>query len=63
MAPEKIALNVSEAAKLIGVSQTTIYKMVQKGEIPHTRVRSRIIFHKGIIEDWLKGATPKIKEA
>lgn len=63
MAQEKIALNVSEAAELIGVSQTTIYKMVQNGEIPHARVRSRIIFHRGVIEDWLKGLAPQIREA
>jgi excisionase family DNA binding protein len=63
MAQDKIALNVSEAAKLIGVSQTTIYKMVNNGEIPHARVRSRIIFHKGVVEDWLRGNTLCVKEA
>lgn len=55
MAADKTILNVSEVAKFIGVSQTTIYDMVKKGEIPHTRVRSRIIFHKDVIEEWLRG--------
>lgn len=60
---EKIALNVNEAAELIGVSQTTIYKKVKTGEIPHTRVGSRIIFHRGLIEAWLRGELPELRQA
>lgn len=52
----KITLNVSEVAELIGVSVTTIYTMVRKNEIPHKRVRGRIVFHRETIEKWL--ATP-----
>jgi excisionase family DNA binding protein len=58
---EKIALNVKEAAQLIGVSPTTIYSMVEKKEIPHARVRSRIIFHRAVIESWLKGEAPAMQ--
>lgn len=54
---DKIALNVSETAELIGVSQTTIYTMVKKNEIPHKRVRNRIIFSKEVISSWLRGDT------
>lgn len=54
----KLALNVSETAALIGVSRTTIYTMVKNMEIPHARVRSRIIFHSEVIESWLKGEIP-----
>jgi excisionase family DNA binding protein len=60
---EKIALNVNEAAELIGVSQTTIYKKVKTGEIPHKKVGSRIIFHRGLIEAWLRGELQMPKEA
>lgn len=51
----KITLNVSEAAELIGVSPTTIYSMVRNKEIPHAKVRSRIIFHRDVIDKWLRG--------
>lgn len=51
----KQTLSVREVAEMIGVSQTTIYTMVREGQIPHVRVRGRIIFHKGTIEKWLSG--------
>ncbi|MFS0766186.1 helix-turn-helix domain-containing protein [Peribacillus phoenicis] len=51
----KITLTVKEAAELIGVSTTSVYTMVRENQIPHTRVRSKIIFHKGMLESWLKG--------
>lgn len=51
----KLTLSVREVAELIGVSQTTIYTMVREGQIPHVRVRGRIIFHRETIEKWLSG--------
>ena len=50
---EKITLTVNEVATLIGVSDTTIYTMVRESEIPHKKVRGRILFHRGTIESWL----------
>lgn len=50
---EKITLTVNEVATLIGVSDTTIYTMVREREIPHKKVRGRILFHRGTIENWL----------
>lgn len=53
---EKVTLTVSEVAELIGVSTTTIYTMTRSNEIPHKKVRGRIIFHRETIDKWL--ATP-----
>lgn len=50
---EKITLSVNEVAKLIGVSDNTIYTMARLKEIPHKKVRGRILFHRGTIERWL----------
>ncbi|MGN7169298.1 helix-turn-helix domain-containing protein [Paenibacillus cellulositrophicus] len=52
---QKITLTVVEAAELIGVSQTTIYTMARENQIPHARVRGRILFHREVIESWLRG--------
>lgn len=60
---EKITLEVKEVAELIGVSPATIYNMVAAGEIPFRRVRYRIIFHRGVIEAWLRGDLPVQKQA
>lgn len=50
----KITLTVSEVAKLLGVSTTTIYTMARLNEIPHKRVRGKILFHRETVENWLK---------
>lgn len=50
---EKITLTVEEVSQLIGIGKTTIYSMAQQKEIPHTKVRGRILFHKPTIEHWL----------
>jgi len=52
---EKITLTVKETASMIGVSTATIYTMARGNEIPHVRVRNRILFHKQTIESWLAG--------
>lgn len=60
----KITLEVKEVAELIGVSPTTIYNMAREGQIPHVRVRARILFHRDVIESWLRGEQqPAVKQA
>lgn len=51
----KITLNVKEVSALLGLSQNTIYTMCREGEIPHVRVRNRLLFHRISIENWLRG--------
>ena len=50
---EKITLTVAETAELIGVSISTIYVMARQKEIPHKKVRGRVLFHRPTIEKWL----------
>lgn len=50
---QKITLSVNEVAGLIGVSVNTVYTMVRLKEIPHKKVRGRILFHRETIEQWL----------
>ncbi|MFC5532254.1 helix-turn-helix domain-containing protein [Cohnella yongneupensis] len=52
---DKITLDIKEAAALIGVSHTTMYTAVREGQIPHKKVRGRILFHRDTIEAWLRG--------
>ncbi len=35
-------LSIDEVCEYLGLGKTIVYEMVQKGEIPHIRVRSRI---------------------
>lgn len=49
---EKITLTVNEVAELIGVSTATIYTMARLNEIPHKKIRGRVLFHRETIEKW-----------
>jgi len=52
---QKITLEVKEVAALLGVSTGTIYTMVAAKQIPHFRVRGRILFNRQVIEAWTRG--------
>lgn len=49
----KLTMSVAEIANLLGVGTTTIYMMARQNEIPHKRLRGRIVFHYPTIEKWL----------
>lgn len=58
----ELALTVKEAAKALGISESTTYWMVYQGEIPHRRVKARggkgkgkILISRALLEEWLKG--------
>lgn len=50
---KKMTMTVSEIAEELQVSTTMIYTMVRQNEIPHIKVRGRILFHRATIERWL----------
>ncbi|MGJ9460072.1 helix-turn-helix domain-containing protein [Oceanobacillus sp. CF4.6] len=43
-----------EAAEYLGVHTDTIYTMVRQKEIPHFRLRRRIMFSKPAIDGWIR---------
>lgn len=53
----KVSLTVKEVAELLSVSTTTVYAMTREKEIPHKKIRGRIIFHRATIEKWLSTPT------
>ncbi|NTU30651.1 helix-turn-helix domain-containing protein [Brevibacillus sp. HB1.1] len=46
--------SVSEIAKYLNVSTNSIYAMAREKQIPHVRIRRRIMFPMDIIEEWLR---------
>lgn len=53
LAPAKTTMSVNEVAEMLNVSTWTIYDMVRRKEIPHSRVRTRIIFRLDTINNWM----------
>lgn len=60
---QKITLTPLEVAKMLGVSRATIYNAVATNEIPHFKVRGKILFNKDIIMKWTRGEYEETKEA
>ena len=59
-ADERLAYTPEEVAALMGVSRTTIYRMVENGHIPHKRIRANgkgirggILIPAADIQKWL----------
>lgn len=50
---KKMTMSVDELAEELQIGRTTIYTMVRQNEIPHKKIRGRILFHRQTIEDWL----------
>ena len=41
---ERLTATVTEAAKMIGVSERTIHQLTKEGKLPHKRVGRRLLF-------------------
>jgi excisionase family DNA binding protein len=39
----RLTMTVTEAAKVLGISRTLAYEMVQRGELPHLRLGRRLV--------------------
>ena len=48
------ALNVKQAAQYIGVSERTLWRLRDNGEIPHSQINRRIVFRKKALDQFLK---------
>ena len=58
----ELAYTVKEAARALGISESTVRWMVYMGEIPHRRIKARgckgmgrILISRAAIEKWLEG--------
>ncbi|MDD9271458.1 helix-turn-helix domain-containing protein [Paenibacillus sp. MAHUQ-63] len=63
---EKTSVNtvfsVRDLASFLGVSTDSVYAMVREKQIPHFRVRRRILFHRNAVEQWCKKNWPNPNE-
>jgi excisionase family DNA binding protein len=51
--PHRATLTVEEAAALLGISRTTAYESVRRGEIPARRFGRRVVVLRHELEDLL----------
>lgn len=58
----RIAVSVTEAAQLLGLSRPTVYKLIHRGDFPVMRVGSRTLIHREKLEAWAASQTEENKE-
>ena len=51
---EKIALNVKEAAALLGISRPTMYQLCRRDDFPALRVGNRTLISRAGLERWVE---------
>lgn len=49
-------LSVPAAAKILGVSRMTLYRLIADGNFPHLRIRSRIVIPRRAIQNMMDAA-------
>ena len=54
MTTERLTISVSETARLLGISRSTAYQAVERGEIPSIRVGRRILVPREALAGFLK---------
>lgn len=50
-----IGLSAPDAAQCIGISERTLRELTARGEVPHVRIGTRIIYPVKPLTDWLNG--------
>jgi excisionase family DNA binding protein len=45
-------MTVAEVAELLGISRSSVYDGVNRGDIPHLRVGKRVIFPRVALVEW-----------
>lgn len=62
MANDKIALSVSEAAVLLGVSRPTVYKLVNRQDFPSFMIGTRRMISREGLARWVEAQAHAGKE-
>jgi excisionase family DNA binding protein len=60
--PPRLTLSVDEAAQLLGLSRTSAYEAVHRGELPAIRVGRRLLVPRSRLNALLDGADTGIRE-
>lgn len=47
-----VALNVEEAAKLLGVSRPTLYQIIRRSDFPAYKIAGRVLIDYESLKEW-----------
>ena len=60
---ERLTVTVTQAAVMLGISRTSAYERVRRGEIPTVRLGRRLVVPKGRLMAMLDGEPPAASPA
>lgn len=52
--PAPLLIDAPSAARLIGLSERTMWRLVKSQAVPHIRIGRRVLFMRERLVDWLK---------
>lgn len=59
---ERLALSVTEAAALLGVSRPTVYELINREDFPSFRIGTRRVISRAGLERWVEAQAAKNAE-
>ncbi len=55
-------LSISETAKVLNISVSSLYRLTSRKQIPFIKIGSRVVFRPGKIETWLENRAVKMDD-
>lgn len=52
---DRLLVSAAEAARLLSISPRTLWSMTASGELPHVRVRRRVLYAVDDLRRWIDG--------
>ena len=56
-----LLLNVKQLAELLGVSDSSVYELIQKDDFPSLRIGERIVIPKEELRKWISAHTKGVQ--
>jgi len=53
----RLLIDVRDAAKALSICERTLATLTKAGEIPHTRLRGRVLYAPHVLREWIDGRT------
>jgi excisionase family DNA binding protein len=61
-APDRLLLRLPEAARALGLGRSTIYQLVQRGELPVVRVGRAVRVPAEALREWVARQTERTED-
>lgn len=56
-----LLLNVKQLAELLGVSDSSVYELIQEDDFPSLRIGKRIVIPKEELREWITTRTKEVQ--